>query len=220
MVGIPAVAQLFQPLHDHGRELLQPVLVGRTEILARTMIDQAQRAQRMPLLRKQRRTRIEADVRRTRHQRIVAKARIPTGIEHHQAIAGQDGVGTEGHRARRLMRRQAGTRLEPLPLFIHQRYQRNLHAKERAGQFGDLVTGFIRQRVEHAIALQRRQPGAFIVRQARLHCVIRVLGRFKKHESAHHPCGRCQLEGRDQACQRTCLRGERLGRSGGLFHQR
>ena len=135
------------------------------------VIDDAQSAKRMTVARNERRTGIEADVRLAVHDRVFAEAHILESIVDDENPATPDGVRTERHAARRLGNRHPKTRLEPLPILVHERDERNRRAANLRREQDDVVEGLLRLRVEDPVAAQRRQTSGL----ARVHHPIVAL---------------------------------------------
>ena len=156
------LAVQFQHRPGAGRQIGQVAPPGRVQP-ARRAVDHAQRADRLAILRQDRRAGVEAHLRIAHHQGVVGEALIRAGVlHHHHLLRPQDGMGAERQLARSLRHIQAVPGLEPLPAVIHQRDQRDRHRKMLRRQFHQPVEARIRRRVQHADRRQTRQAERFV----------------------------------------------------------
>ncbi len=143
----------------------QPGQVGQHLALllvqaARRAVDDAQRAHGFAIA-VDRMPGVEADVRLAGHQRILGKAGILRRVLDHEQRARLHRVAAERQRARGFRHVQAMVRLEPLPLRIDQRHQRNRHVERHGGQAGKAVEAGLGRGVENLQFGQRSKAGLF-----------------------------------------------------------
>jgi hypothetical protein len=99
---------------------------------------------------------IEPDVRVAGDERIVGEAFVLQGIGHDERLVSiEQRVGAERVVARRLADRQADSRLEPLPLAVHQTDERDGRLGDERRNLRDVVVGLLRVGVEDVVAVQR-----------------------------------------------------------------
>jgi hypothetical protein len=72
-----------------------------------------------------------------------------------------DRMCAKGNVARRLGHFQADLRLEPLPVLIQERDQRDRHVADFGRESGEIVQGRLRRRVEHVVLPQGLQAADF-----------------------------------------------------------
>ena len=118
---------------------------------ARHAIDDAQRAEGVAIARDERRAGIKTDVRVAADQRILAKPLVVERVGHDEDAASPDGVRAERHAARGFGHRHADTRLEPLPVLVDQRDQRDRRTADLRGEQDDVVECLFGLGVEDAI---------------------------------------------------------------------
>ena len=85
------------------------------------------------------------------HQRIVGKPRVQGGVRYDKQIRLLDRVGAKGDVAGSLRYIQADSRLEPLPLFVHQGDQGNRGFANAGSQLGQFVKQFLGHSVKHFV---------------------------------------------------------------------
>ena len=80
-------------------------------------------------------------------QRVLGKARVRSGVRHHESRIepATNGVIAEGPVARRLGGVQAHARFEPLPMLIDQRNQRYRRIKQGGCQRGQAIEPLVGQ---------------------------------------------------------------------------
>ena len=115
---VAIAAAPFQFHHHLPRQQRQPLALQRGQVIARHGVDDAERTQRLAIAANQRRTGIEADMRRAGDQRIVDEARILGRVGHDEDIVAQHGKGAEGYVTRRLLRIQPDPRQKALPYIL------------------------------------------------------------------------------------------------------
>ncbi len=158
--------QLDQLDHDAGKIEQQEPLFG--EQASWRMVDDAQDADVVAVLGGQRRAGVETDVRRSRDQGTVGKARIRARIGNLQDAIAEDGEAAHRTGPECLLQRHAVARLEPLPLLIHERDQGDRRRQQARGHAGDRIENGIGRRIQDGVPAQGLQPRAFLRRHARL----------------------------------------------------
>ena len=138
--------------HRQRREIFQATQLRLTDAGSRLRIDHAQSPELEAFARDQRHARIEADPGLAGDQRIAREPLVLMCIGHQQYPVLQDGMSAERHIPGRLCGVQAMVRLEPLPVVIDQRDQRDRCPEQVAGQAGDAIEGLLRCRVEYVQA--------------------------------------------------------------------
>ena len=106
---------------------------------ARHRVDDAERADPDAGPQRERQTRVEADAGLAAHHRVRGEARVARGVLHHERLVGQDRVSAERHRARGAVQIRAALGLEPLPVFLDERDQRDGDREQVARQTADGV---------------------------------------------------------------------------------
>jgi len=96
------------------------------------------------------------------HERILAEPLVGARVGNDKQIALLDGVRAEGDAARRLGRRQAAARLEPLPVGVDQRNESNRRVADERRERRQIVEGRVRFAVENVVPAQRCESGRFI----------------------------------------------------------
>ena len=132
---------------DLSRQHLEDRLLIHGQVPGRP-VDDAQGSEAVALGRDQRDPGIEADVGGPGDEWVVRETLIDRGVPDDERLRPHDGVGAEGHFARRLGRVQPDAGLEPLPEFVHQAHEGDRHAAQARGQRGQLVEPALRGRVE------------------------------------------------------------------------
>ena len=128
-------------------------------------VDDAQGAQAEVIGRDQRRASIKAGVGCDGDQGIFGEQRILRGVVDHINIVAFDGMGAEGPLARRLGGADAIARLEPLPVAVDERDQRDWHADQLGGDLGDLVEIPLGRGIENLVLGQFAEAAGFGVRR-------------------------------------------------------
>jgi hypothetical protein len=136
-VALPPVVQRFERFELFRRE--RPF----------DAMHHAQRPERVPIGRHQRRARIEPYVRLARHERIVSQPIVLLRFGDDDQSALLDGVGAaEGHRTGDLRDRETDPRFEPLPIGIDQADERDWRAADLRGDNDEIIERALRLRVE------------------------------------------------------------------------
>lgn len=108
----------FQLRHDVAAQNLKCVILLQGEF-ARNIVDDAKRAERLPLGGDQRRTGVKTDLGSVGDKRIVDKAFIFQRVRNHKNIDAPNGMCTKRHVARSFPGCKAHFGLEPLAIAIH-----------------------------------------------------------------------------------------------------
>jgi hypothetical protein len=95
----------------------------------RLAIDGTQPTDPLPRWNDQRRTSIRPNLRSPGHERIVGEPRIGRGVRNHVQLGAADRVRAERDAARCLAHVETDARLEPLPVDVDERHQRDRHAR-------------------------------------------------------------------------------------------
>src|ERR1700722_7406005 len=129
--------------------------------MTRDVIDDAQRAERVPGSGNQGGTGVKADFWSAGDQGIGAKARVLDGIRNDQDIGAAYGMRTKCHVAWRLRDLKADFGLEPLTITVDKADQADRRADDRSRQARELIEHLFRRRIENVIRLQREQSLSF-----------------------------------------------------------
>ncbi len=115
-----------------------------------------------PFGRAQRRRGVKADLRRAGDERVVGKAGIPGGVGHHDGRRGRQPMGAERDVTAGLACLEPERGLEPLPLVVHERDQRDRCPADVRRQRREVVEGLLRRRVEHVVFAEHGEAGRFV----------------------------------------------------------
>jgi len=126
--------------------------------LARDFIKDAERSQRMPIGGNQRRPGIEANFGFGNHHRAAGKTRVQCRVGHDKQARLGDGIRAKRMPARGLADGEPDLRLEPLPIFVHQRDQGHRSFTNRCGQLRQIVKHLLRHSVEHFVLPKNFKP--------------------------------------------------------------
>ena len=148
------VAPLLDLRHHQLGQFFENPDVVRPEIVARVAVDDAEGAEPVALRRGQRRAGVEADVRRTGHQREISEAFVERGVGHDEGAIFQDGVGADGSVARGVIVVDADTGFVPLAFAVEQGDERDGSLEDARGQEGDAVERGLGRGVHDAVASQ------------------------------------------------------------------
>jgi hypothetical protein len=159
----PQCAARFQGLRRDDREFPQDFALCRRQ-LARTLVDDAERADDGAAREGDRRSSVEPDVRRARDERIVGKAGIERGIRYFEQRVASHGVGAKRHFPRGSGHsRETVVGLEHLAICVDEADQGNRHVTgERRGAH-ERVQLRLRVVAENAKFMQRGERLLFIV---------------------------------------------------------
>lgn len=124
-------------------------------------VNHAQRAQCFTLRGQQWRPCIKLHVGFTHHQRVVGKPRIQKRIRDDRDAGCANRHIAKRHAARCVRARQPDPGLEPLPVFVHQAYQRNRNVKQSGRQLRQVVIDLLGRGVQQAVAVQGLKPMGF-----------------------------------------------------------
>ncbi len=161
--GLPMDAPQFQLVDDDVREILQRLALIGVQGRARPVVDDAQRAEVVTVGRDQRRTRVEADVRLRKDQRIVLEARILAGIGDDEKLVAGQRVLAEGHARGGFAAVEADTGLEPLPIMVDQADKRDRRVEQPRRQARHPVERQFGLAVEHLVGVERAEAvGLFL----------------------------------------------------------
>ena len=159
--------QIVQGVLHQAAEVVE-VATGLLVEVARCMIHQTEGAEHHAVQRPQRPAGIEDHVGLARHQRVVGKARVESGILHLHDVGAQDGVATEGVLPADLAQGDPGAGEKPLPVHVGQRDhgdgQREM-AGDEPGQAIQLVDGLAVKQAQDAepfqsaLFIQRKRGG-------------------------------------------------------------
>lgn len=130
---------------------------------ARLVVEYAQRTDRQPIGRLQQCSRIEAQMRFVRHERVAVEPRVLGRVRHEEEVLLEDRTRAEGRLERRLAHAKAHFRFEKLATVGDEVNDGNRGLTDRRHQFGNLVEGCLARGVEHAILLERHQATAFAI---------------------------------------------------------
>mgnify|MGYP000626470265 CR=1 FL=1 len=140
-------------------------------------VHHADGADHLPFRRAQRRRRIEADLRRTRHERVVGEAWVQRGVGHHHDRRHRlQQVRAERHVPGGLARLEPESRLEPLPVVVDERDQGDRRLADVGGKGGQVVERLLRRSVEHAVLPKYGQPCLFVSGSWRNHAAVDTRG--------------------------------------------
>ena len=128
---------------------------------ARLLVDDANRAERVPARRNDRRARVEPDLRVAYDKGVELESRVLTSIWDDKDLPGFERVRAEAGLARGFSRAQAFFRLEPLPVAGHKGNQRDRDAADGRGHLGQIVEALLRGGVEDLVAFERREASGF-----------------------------------------------------------
>ena len=160
-----ALAALHDP-HRGLREALQRRALPLVEA-ARHAIDDAERTDARPVREGQRNPRIETDVGRAGHQRVVGEARVSRRVLDLEQVVPEQGMRAEGQLPRRLLHAlQTQIGLEPLAVRVDEADERDGRAAHGGGRTNHRVQLRLRRRIEHAKRTQGRQALRLVVREA------------------------------------------------------
>lgn len=125
-------------------------------------IQEAQRAERLPVGPDQGSAGVEAEARIAGDEGVVGEARVQAGILDHQRLFGKDRVGAEGDFAACFRDADDGAArplagFEPLTVAVHESHQGQGEAEEARGQRSEAVKSGIGRSVQKRIAMQRGQ---------------------------------------------------------------
>ena len=124
-------------------------------------VDDAQRAD-VVTVGGQRRARVKTDVRRSRDQGAVGKARIRPCIRNLQHRIAEHGNSAHGTRPERFLQLHAMARLEPLPLVIHERDQSDRRRQQARRHPGDAIENGFGRGIEDGALAQDMQARALV----------------------------------------------------------
>ncbi|MDT4878012.1 hypothetical protein FQZ97_1135780 [compost metagenome] len=110
--------------------------------------------------------RIEANARLVRDQWVVVEAFVLFRVADLQDLILQNRMPTEGNLPRSFAGVQAGAGLEPLPVGVHQRHQRDGHVKQASGKTGQAVKPLFGCGIKQLERVQILEASGFVVRFA------------------------------------------------------
>jgi hypothetical protein len=131
---------------------------------SRLVAEHAQRADGRPVAHLERHAHVRADERIAHHERVVGEPVIEARVlDHHHVVTG-DGVGAERHLPRRRPHVPAVTGLEPLPVAVDERDQRDGEVADRRRKRDDVVERGLRGGVEDAEVDETSESLGFVGR--------------------------------------------------------
>jgi len=126
--------------------------------LSRHPVDDAQGSEGVPVGRDEGSARVEPDVGRRDHERVVAEALVAQRIRDDEELTLHDGVGAEGDAAGGFPGRDAHPRLEPLPVGVDEADHRHRRPADLRRQQRQVVERLLRLGIENPVPAERLQP--------------------------------------------------------------
>ncbi len=130
-------------------------------------IDDAERAEAVPVGVGEGVPGVKANARLVGHQWIGGKAVVTGRVRHDECLGAQNRVCAECELTRGLGGVESNPRLEPLPVAVDQAHQSDGRLADPCSQLGEIVEVGLRRGVQHAIGAQGFEPSGLVGGQRR-----------------------------------------------------
>jgi len=135
----------------------QSLLLLLTQI-ARDLVDNAQRSERISIRSDERGAGVKADLRLRNNHRVLSEPGIQQRISDDEQVGLQNGMGAKGDVTRGFRHRRTHLRLEPLPLLVNEGNHRDGRFADARRELGQVIENRLRQRVQQVILPQDFKP--------------------------------------------------------------